>query len=264
MVNKGSAETLYWTIQEDKSRHFTEDQFSSKAPITSNVFKVLDTSQKPHILKSIIRPLYHPQDTEVICQELKNLKTFQGAPGIVQAAGILVSICPYLTSTSNFHLKDRDKHLVITEIVLSFYPGGSLDTVFDKLHVHKYPWRKWPLQLLNALSTLHGAGIYHLDIKPSNIVLDEDENVIIIDISGIGGMTYKWRAPETRGENETRLPHDFPDEVKRGSDIWAVGRVLSVIVGRLERLKFIAGCSMVENVHSRMGVSEAILELKRP
>lgn len=29
-----------------------------------------------------------------------------------------------------------------------------------------------------------------MDLKPSNIGLDDDGNAVIIDISGIGGITY--------------------------------------------------------------------------
>ncbi|KAE8327153.1 hypothetical protein BDV39DRAFT_175904 [Aspergillus sergii] len=57
-----------------------------------------------------------------------------------------------------------------------------------------YPWRQWPIQIGSALSHFHEAGWAHMDIKPSNVVRDAEGNSILIDISGIGGITHAWRA----------------------------------------------------------------------
>lgn len=70
-----------------------------------------------------------------------------------------------------------------------------------------------------------------MDIKPSNIVLDKDDNAILIDISGIGGMTYEWRAPEIRDEIDT-FGLSFKD--RRLNDIWAYGMLLKRIAEPVE------------------------------
>ena len=61
--------------------------------------------------------------------------------------------------------------------------GESLDTYRKKSGVKLKQIYNWMRQSANALSFLHGAGISHLDIKPSNMVYDEDKDLLkIIDM----------------------------------------------------------------------------------
>jgi hypothetical protein len=57
-----------------------------------------------------------------------------------------------------------------------------------------------------------------MDIKPSNVVLDADGNAVLINISGIGGITHGWRALETRDEIS---PFHLLFEVRLLNNIWA-------------------------------------------
>lgn len=104
-----------------------------------------------------------------------------------------------------------------------------------------------------------------MDIKPSNVVLDADANAVLIDISGVGGMTYEWRSPEARDET---LPNDLRNEVRWSNDTWAYGKLLLELVRHLQHspgasmLKQIADCLVVEDVHGRMTVHEAISALQ--
>jgi len=41
--------------------------------------------------------------------------------------------------------------------------------------------RKYLEQILSALEHIHKMGILHLDIKPSNIMIDQNDNAILID-----------------------------------------------------------------------------------
>jgi hypothetical protein len=54
-------------------------------------------------------------------------------------------------------------------------------------------------------------------VKPSKVVLDDDRNAILIDISGIGGMIHKWRTLEIRDEIS---PLDRPFQIRRLNDTW--------------------------------------------
>lgn len=58
--------------------------------ITDGVHRVLcKTDGVSYVMKVVNRPLYYPQDTDVIRKELENLELFRGVPGIVQPAGIV-------------------------------------------------------------------------------------------------------------------------------------------------------------------------------
>ncbi|KMU73700.1 hypothetical protein CISG_03750 [Coccidioides immitis RMSCC 3703] len=239
-----------------QSCHLPENSFE----ITDGVFQVLNVNSKtPYILKIANRPLYKPYDTELIREELKNLEMFRGTPNIVRAAGIAVSANPYMTSNT------RDQPLIVTGIVPEFYGGGSIQRALNIHHPLEYSWKRWPKPIATALGRFHMAGKTHMDLKPSNIVLDADGNAVLIDISGIGGITQGWRAPEIRDGISLS---EFPYEVRKSNDTWAYGKFLSELILHVEdsptakTLKRIAGCLMVENVHARMTLFEAISELE--
>ncbi|BDD60229.1 hypothetical protein MPDQ_004820 [Monascus purpureus] len=267
------ASKLGWTIREDPSRvvyplcdEFPSfrlinlNELSDKKEIADGVFQVININNKtPYILKVVNRPLYHPHDTEVIRKELENLEIFRNVPNIVQAAGIAVSTNPYMTSSR------RDQPLVVMGIVLEYYSGGSLQRILSEHHLLGFPWEQWALQIATALCCFHKAGKSHMDIKPSNVVLDADGNAVLIDISGIGGITHGWRAPEIRDEI---LPSELPVEMRQSHDTWAYGKLLLELVLHAEdnpvtkKLKQIADCLMIEKMNERMTISEAIPKLK--
>ncbi|KAL4795930.1 kinase-like domain-containing protein [Aspergillus venezuelensis] len=228
------------------------------------VFKVLNKSNgATYILKVVDRPLYNTHDTESIRKELENLEIVRNTPNIIQASGVVVSSNPYTTSSKNKNI------LVIMGIMLEYHNRGDLKTILKEnpTRLPSYPWKKWPLQIATALSHFHAPNITHMDIKPSNIVIDSRGNAILIDISGIGGFTHGWLAPEIRNDM-TCLPSELPFEVRRGNDIWAFGRLLGQIASEGgdcpsgKGLEQIAGELMIEDVQQRMGLEEAISRLR--
>jgi Protein kinase domain len=268
------AARLRWTVQEDPSRvvyplctefpsfrSINLHDLSNEREIADGVFQVLDDNDKtPYILKVVNRPLYQPHDTEVIRKELENLEVFRSVPNIVQAAGIAVSTNPYMTSST------RDQPLVVMGIVLEYYSGGSLHRVLSEHRLLQFPWERWALQLATALACFHEAGKSHLDIKPANVVLDADGNAVLIDISGIGGNTHGWCAPEIRDEIS---PSELPFDVRRLSDTWAYGKLLLEVITHAEdsstarSLKWVADCLIIENMDTRMTIYEAISKLEQ-
>ena len=89
-------------------------------------------------------------------------------------------------------------------------------------------------------------------------------NAVMIDISGIGGITYSWLAPEIRHKESS---FDLTFEARVLHDTWAYGKLLSemaALVGKstfTETLPCVAGRLMEENTCSRMSFSEAVSQL---
>ncbi|KAJ5582999.1 serine/threonine protein kinase [Penicillium sp. DV-2018c] len=228
--------------------------------ISDGVFRVLhQRDRKSYILKVVNRPFYQPRDSDVIQQELENLEQFKGVAGIVQPAGIAVFANPYATSQNCVN------QMVVSGILLEYYSGGSLQRVLKEKRVMEFDWERWAVQIGNALHTFHRAKKTHMDIKPSNIVLDSDGNAVLIDISGIGGVTRGWLAPEIRDEIS---PIDLPFQTRQMNDIWAYGKLLTEIASNAGNspfagtLRLVAGHLTEENVHNRWTLSEGISRLK--
>ena len=227
--------------------------------IADGVFRVLyKRDKKPYILKVVNRPFYQPRDSDVIQKELENLEQFKGVVGIVQPASIAVFANPYATS------QNCAKQMVISGILLEYYSGGSLQRVFNEKRIREFDWERWAVQIGNALDIFHRAKKTHMDIKPSNVVLDDDGNAVIIDISGIGGVTHEWRAPEIRDEIS---PFDLPFQTRRLNDIWAYGKLLTEIALNAGNSPFAGTLRLVadhlteENVRNRWTLSEGIESL---
>ena len=228
--------------------------------ITDGVFRVLhEGDNKSYVLKVVNRPFYQPRDSDVIRQELENLELFKGVAGIAQPAGIAVLPNPYATD-----LQDRNPQMVISGILLEYYSGGTLQCALNEQRVKEFSWERWAIQIGNALDTIHRAKKTHMDLKPSNVVLDDEGNAVLIDISGIGGVTHQWRAPEIRDEI---CPFDLPFHTRRWNDTWAYGTLLKELVSQVEgspfgiTLKSIAD-NLTQDVHTRWTLSEAISQLK--
>lgn len=176
---------------------------------------VLAGKQIFYIFKKVDRPFYQPWDTTVIQQELQNLKLSWGAPNIVQLFGIVVSPNPYQTTSGH------DASVVIQGFLMEHHPGGTLEHWLGQADIAKVPWRRWPLQIGYGLLYLHQKNITHMDLKPSNVVIDIDGNALLIDISGIGGVTYEWTAPELRDKDDLNVA--LGERIQ--NDIWAYGDV---------------------------------------
>ncbi|CAP79767.1 hypothetical protein EN45_086540 [Penicillium chrysogenum] len=264
---------LRLTIREDPQRvvYPSISRFPSIPPIktpqlvfeeevTDGVFRVIDKALGiPYVLKVLNRPLYQPRDTEVMEKELENLEEFKGVPGIVQAAGLAVSTDPYTTS-----MKDGQRW-IISGVLLEYYGGGSLQHILDEQRMTDLPWERWPIQIGTALHRFHVAKKTHMDLKPSNIVIDSDGNAILIDVSGIGGITHQWLAPEIRNEIS---PLDLTFHIRQLNDTWAFGKLLSLLVSNARdspfvcTLKNVANDLMADNSQVRLAIPDAICRLE--
>ena len=86
------------------------------------------------------------------------------------------------------------------------------------------------IQLCSATQYLHLNGILHLDLKPSNIIVDSGQTKVLdLDIA---------RSPG-RGRGEGTRQYMAPEQVQRGflttaTDVWAIGTILfQAATGRL-------------------------------
>jgi serine/threonine protein kinase len=71
-----------------------------------------------------------------------------------------------------------------------------------------------------ALNCLHQKKITHMDLKPENIVMSRNWHAVLIDISGIGGVTVEWLLPELlEASNERSQSLEVRVNNSAGSDM---------------------------------------------
>ncbi|KAL4973169.1 putative serine-threonine protein kinase [Aspergillus desertorum] len=200
--------------------------------------------QERFAYKKLERLIYEPGDTEHILNEIKALAQFRGQPYIAQLIGLVIYGNPYKTRPSTISSP------VITGFLLEYYPEGSLEQVLAENKVEDDSLlRRWALQTGRALEVLHTQQLTHLDIKPSNIVLDANRNAILIDISGTGGAA----APASSSFDE-----------RVATDCWAYGRLLLTMAKKIgttsfgKRLQSIGADLTRTDPKARISLSDAL------
>ena len=88
-------------------------------------------------------------------------------------------------------------------------------------------------QILDALKSIHDAGIWHLDLKPANIMLDKNGNVKLIDFGASkqlnaqkGGATTSTAISYTNGYAPREQMEQNYDKFGPWTDIYALGATL--------------------------------------
>lgn len=118
--------------------------------------------------------------------------------------------------------------------VMDYIDGESLAARLKRTNtpLTEAETRKYLGQVLDALETIHGAGLCHMDLKPENIMVDKADNAILIDFgaskrsdnerftSTVSGVSYtNGYAPPEQLEQDTA--HFGP-----WTDIYALGATL--------------------------------------
>ncbi|MEE2665827.1 MAG: protein kinase [Myxococcota bacterium] len=145
-----------------------------------------------------------------------------------ELAALLAIDDPRIPTVYDWSLGDAEAF-----VVMQYFPAGSLADAWPFLSRGDES-RVWRLitDLLGALSAAHRAGILHLDLKPSNVLLDGDGGFVLSDFGvsqaarmskgllhqgnvALGLGTHGYRAPEQANLSI----HDFDLR----TDLWGVG-----------------------------------------
>jgi len=131
----------------------------------------------------------------------------------------------------------------VEAICMQYIEGASLQVLLER-DPEKYLTLPWILNLgdkiTSALSHAHESNVLHLDIKPSNILIDKNENIFLMDFSvsstardgkalGVHGGTYEYMSPEHRLSLESLEPV----QVTHLADVYSVGKLLEKLASRI-------------------------------
>ncbi|MEL6345705.1 MAG: protein kinase [Myxococcota bacterium] len=116
-------------------------------------------------------------------------------------------------------------------------PYLVMERLESTLPTTRQPWstvRRWVSEILDALAHVHARGIIHLDVKPSNILLDRDQRLRISDF-GVAQLIELEQGSHIVGS----LPYMSPEQLSGSgwlygpwTDLYALGCVaMELFVG---------------------------------
>ena len=147
-----------------------------------------------------------------------------------QEATVLARLShPHLVRVSDFFEEGGNAYLV-----MNFVEGESLaDRITRQGPLPETEVLAWGRQLLDALAYCHSQGIIHRDIKPQNVIINSDGQVVLVDF----GLVKLWDSSDPRTKTVMRgmgTPEYAPPEQYEGeagytnpsSDIYGLGATL--------------------------------------
>ncbi|KAF3906693.1 hypothetical protein ABW20_dc0110453 [Dactylellina cionopaga] len=158
-----------------------------------------------------------PDTIDEFLYEINALHSLRHSTSVIKFGGLVVD--------------ERRKH--VRGLLISYAPNGSLiDVVFNERG--KLPWKRrerWARQIVAGLSEIHEEGFVQGDFTMSNMVLDENNDVKIIDINR-RGCPIGWEPPEIKGLIESQQRIGMFIGVK--SDVYQLGMVLWGLVYQVD------------------------------
>lgn len=127
-----------------------------------------------------------------------------------EEAGALLGLPTHenLARFVTFDLAARPKPILVMELIR----GAGLDRLIRSRSLTAAAAIKYLDGILAALEAMHAAGVGHLDIKPSNVILRDGQTPVLVDF-GLSGRqlrpgcgTLEYCAPEVLGLVESKVP----------------------------------------------------------
>ena len=125
-------------------------------------------------------------------------------------------------------------------------------------------------QILDALKSVHDAGIWHLDLKPANIMVDKSGNVKLIDFGASkqfnaqkGGATTSTAISYTNGYAPREQMEQNYDKFGPWTDIYALGATLyNLLTNKRPPLPTDIDDDISEDKHNALPFPESVGEMK--
>ncbi|ONI92123.1 hypothetical protein ALI22I_05840 [Saccharothrix sp. ALI-22-I] len=133
---------------------------------------------------------------------------------------------------------DADTGAATPYVVLRLIEGRTLRALMDHGPLPLEQVRRLGAGLADALAYVHAHDLVHRDVKPSNILLDHEDNAYLADfgLAHLTGATRLTRTHELVGTAAYLAPEQvLGQDIDRAADVYALGLVLlECLTGRRE------------------------------
>jgi len=109
-------------------------------------------------------------------------------------------------------------------MVMEYIQGTDLESLIDdKTKLDQKPALRYFRQILSALDFAHKHRVIHRDIRPSNILIDENDNIKITDFGTSTLLQDRQYATTRIGSPPYMAPEQFEGKAVFASDIYSAG-----------------------------------------
>ena len=184
------------------------------------VYKVFDTDIKEKVALKLLRP--------EIALDKETIERFSNE----------LKLARKISQRNVCRMFDMGKAEGTTFITMEFVPGEDLKKLIRKMGQVGAGWAvSIAKQVCDGLAEAHHLGVVHRDLKPQNIMVDEDGNARIMDFGIARSLSAKsiTGAGVMIGTPEYMSPEQVEGkEVDQRSDIYSVGVILfEMVTGRV-------------------------------
>ncbi|CAF0862136.1 unnamed protein product [Adineta ricciae] len=186
------------------------------------VWKATDKRSKEVVaLKKIFDAFRNQTDAQRTYREIVFLREFGEHPNVIRLQNVLRAD------------NDRDIYLVCE------FMEADLHNVIRKGNILKDTHKRYVMyQLLKAMKYLHSANVIHRDMKPSNVLINQQCRVKICDFGLARSLNYIYEDPQHPALTEYvatrwyRAPEILLASTKytKGVDMWSIGCILGEIL----------------------------------
>lgn len=132
------------------------------------------------------------------------------------------SIHPHIMPT--YYSAEDEENIYIT---MPYFQSGSLNSIIDKKMLTVREIIKYSLDFLSGLLFIHIKGLLHLDIKPSNIIIDDTDRAILTDFGLSRYLNERGFAEQPLQYNTHRSPEAYiTNDRTQYDDIYQAGLTL--------------------------------------
>ena len=124
-------------------------------------------------------------------------------------------------------------------IVMDLFSGDLMD-IQDSLEYNESKSCKLFYKICNAVRLLHAKRVVHLDIKPDNILVDDDGEPFLADFGSSNVIPLGGRYTKPVGTDEFAAPEVLSGEAYSPfpADLWSLGVLLyTMLTGKYPRIK---------------------------